>query len=72
MSKCTETLPPIRVTPEMLDDLKNLAFAADRSPSEYIRHVLRLHVYGNKLTREGVEAEESKAMLCDARKKSRG
>jgi hypothetical protein len=33
MSKCTETLPPIRVTPEMLDDLKNLAFAADRSPS---------------------------------------
>lgn len=44
--KCTEEIK-VRVTPEMRDQIKDLAFADDRAPSEYIRHVLACHLYGH-------------------------
>jgi hypothetical protein len=37
----------VRVTQEMRDMIRDLAFAQDRAPSEYIRHVLSLHLYGH-------------------------
>jgi hypothetical protein len=44
--KCTEELKT-RVSEQMRDDLMRAAFAADRSPSEYVRWVLGLHLYGH-------------------------
>jgi len=56
--KCTEELK-IRVTPEMRDLIRDLAFAQDRAPSEYIRHVLSLHLYGHsRIVRVKVEEVE--------------
>lgn len=37
----------VRVTESMRDLLMRLSFAADRSPSEYVRHVLACHLYGH-------------------------
>ena len=45
-SKCTEEVKT-RVPLEMRDDLMRAAFQADRSPSEYVRWVLSLHLYGH-------------------------
>ena len=44
--KCTEEIK-VRVPESMRDLLMRLSFAADRSPSEYVRHVLALHLYGH-------------------------
>lgn len=56
--KCTEELK-IRVTPELKDALMRLSFAEDRSPSEYVRAVLNVHVFGHvrKLATEGEGGE---------------
>jgi hypothetical protein len=35
------------VDDRMLEDLKQAAFDADRSVSDYVRHVLALHLYGH-------------------------
>jgi len=47
-------------TPESMRDLiMRLAFEADRSPSEYVRHVLALHLYGHarRMTGQALEGE---------------
>ncbi len=44
--KCTEELK-VRVTVAMKDQIMRLAFADDRAPSELIRHVLALYLYGH-------------------------
>lgn len=55
--KCTEEIK-IRVPLEMREQIMRLAFADDRAPSEYIRHVLACHLYGH--VRQG-EAGAAKA-----------
>lgn len=44
--KCTEEIK-VRVPEQMRDAIMRLAFSADRSPSEYVRHVLAVHLYGH-------------------------
>lgn len=44
--KLTEQIK-LMVEERMLDDLKHAALEADRSVSDYIRHVLALHLYGH-------------------------
>ena len=44
--KCTEEIK-VRVPESMRDAIMRLCYAADRSPSEYVRHVLALHLYGH-------------------------
>lgn len=44
--KCTEELK-IRLPESMRDLLMRLAYAEDRAPSEYVRHVLAMHLYGH-------------------------
>jgi len=46
-AKRTEQLPPLRVSGELLDAIKDLSFRADRSVSDYVRWVLVCHVYGH-------------------------
>lgn len=67
--KCTEELK-IRITPDLKDAIMHLAFAEDRSPSEYIRAVLNLHVYGHsrRLSREGDPAEGPNGSSQEPRK----
>jgi hypothetical protein len=43
----------------MLDDLKHAAFEADRSVSDYIRHIVALHLYGHVRTLGVCAAEEA-------------
>jgi hypothetical protein len=54
--KCIAELK-IRVPESMRDQIMRLSFVEDRSPSEYIRHVLALHLYGHART-VGPEAAE--------------
>jgi len=44
--KLTEQIK-LLVDGDMLDDLKHAAFEADRSVSDYIRHLVALHLYGH-------------------------
>jgi hypothetical protein len=55
--KCTEEIK-VRVPLEMRDLIRDLAFAQDRAPSEYIRHVLALHLYGHSRMVRAKGAEE--------------
>ena len=46
MEKLTEDLKT-KVSVDMRDRIRDLAFAQDRSPSEFVRHVLALYLYGH-------------------------
>jgi len=46
MAKCTDDIR-VHVPEELKLELYQLAEHADRSLSDYIRHVLSLHVYGH-------------------------
>ena len=56
--KCTAEIK-IRVPESMRDLIMRLAFDADRSPSEYVRHLLALHLYGHarRMTGQGPDGE---------------
>lgn len=71
--KCTEQLPPLRVPAELLDDVKDLAYLADRSVSDYVRWVLVCHVYGHarRVVEDSTAEENIHASQCDKRKGSR-
>lgn len=69
--KCTEEIK-VRVPEGMRDAIMRLAFAADRSPSEYVRHVLAVHLYGH--TRQLAEDPPAGAgpnVPCEGPRKSR-
>lgn len=72
--KNSEILPQVRVPAAMREQLMRLAYAADRSPSDYIRWVLSCHVYGHaRSVGDGAAVgEECNATQCVARNSSRG
>lgn len=47
MDKCTEELK-LRLSPEMLQALKDCAYEDDRSVSDYVRWIIRQHLYGKR------------------------
>lgn len=64
--KCTEQFP-LRLPSDLLSDVKRLAANDDRSPSDYIRRVLALHVYGHmqSVGDEGQDGNENRASHCN-------
>jgi predicted transcriptional regulator len=56
MDKCLDSIK-LHLPEDLKRDVQDLALAADRSVSEYIRHWLSLHVYGARAAerREGAE-----------------
>lgn len=40
----------LRLPADLRDAIKDLAYKADRSPSEYVRWVLKMHVFGHAWT----------------------
>jgi hypothetical protein len=47
--KCTEEIK-VRITPEMREFINRMAIAEDRAPSELVRHVLSLYLFGHART----------------------
>lgn len=58
-AKLTEQIK-LMVDETMLDDLKHAAFEADRSVSDYIRHIVAMHLYGHarSLSRRPLSARD--------------
>lgn len=72
--KCIKTLPSIRVSDRLMSELYRLSAHADRKFSDYVRHVLELHVFGEAdiISRQCEADNEMRALHCDAEDGGRG
>jgi hypothetical protein len=72
-SKCTSTLPALRVSERLETALMRLAARDDRALSDYIRLVLERHAFGHagSLADEAAGCQQCNASQCDARKAGR-